>query len=57
MADSSTTKPPSTPGADRPDDVANKQEDEPTPLKGVKPDSSSSKQVSRLPSFNVPRKH
>jgi hypothetical protein len=33
--------------ADKPDDVANKEEDEPTPLKGIKPDSSSSQQVSR----------
>jgi hypothetical protein len=46
-ADSTTTKP-STPGAEKHSDVVNKEEDAPTPLKAVKPESSSSKQVSLL---------
>lgn len=38
----------STPGTANPNDAANIEEDTPTPLKGIKPESSSSKQVGPL---------
>jgi hypothetical protein len=55
VADSTTTKP-SIPEADKHSDVVNKEEDAPTPLKAVKAESSSSKQVRflRLESTNMP---
>jgi hypothetical protein len=52
VAEESTIKT-STPEADKHSDVVNKEEDTPTPLKAVKPESSSSNQV-RISPANLP---